>query len=134
VSFVDRGRRRTLLDLLHEIEAAFGRRRTARWEARKMDLDLIALGDHVLPDEANFRHWHDLSPQEAATLTPDSLILPHPRMSERGFVLARWRRSPPTGGTRAWADRARDAGGVAPGRAARDGAARSASGDAGSYT
>jgi hypothetical protein len=32
-----------------------------------MDLDLIALGDSVLPDEAAFRRWFDLSPQKAAT-------------------------------------------------------------------
>jgi 2-amino-4-hydroxy-6-hydroxymethyldihydropteridine diphosphokinase len=45
---------RALLDLLHEVEDAFGRRRTGRWEARKMDLDLLALGDLVLPDLNTF--------------------------------------------------------------------------------
>jgi 2-amino-4-hydroxy-6-hydroxymethyldihydropteridine diphosphokinase len=131
VSFAWTGDAPTLLKLLHDIEAAFGRRRDSRWEARKMDLDLIALDDTVLPDEAMFRRWHDLSPQQAATTTPDILILPHPRLSERGFVLG------PAGGgrprlaaSRAGPDRARDAGGVAPGRPARHGTSRCASRDA----
>jgi 2-amino-4-hydroxy-6-hydroxymethyldihydropteridine diphosphokinase len=77
-----------LLDLLHAIEAALGRRRTARWEARIMDLDLLAIGDTVLPDLAGFLRWARLQPETAASVTPDRLILPHPRMAERGFVLA----------------------------------------------
>jgi 2-amino-4-hydroxy-6-hydroxymethyldihydropteridine diphosphokinase len=88
VSFAWTGDAGSLLTTLHEIEAAFGRRRDSRWEARKMDLDLIALNSVVLPDEAAFRHWCGLPPQEAAVLTPDVLILPHPRLTERGFVLA----------------------------------------------
>lgn len=88
VAFDWDGTAEALLDLLHGVEDAFGRRRTSRWEARKMDLDLIGLGDLVLPDKAGFAEWHDLSPEAAARMTPDRLILPHPRMDERGFVLA----------------------------------------------
>ncbi|WP_442641782.1 2-amino-4-hydroxy-6-hydroxymethyldihydropteridine diphosphokinase [Roseicyclus sp.] len=77
-----------LLERLHGIEEAFGRRRTARWEARIMDLDLLALGDLVLPDREEFLRWQHLPPAEAARRTPERLILPHPRMAERGFVLA----------------------------------------------
>ena len=76
-----------LLALLHGVEAAFGRTRSARWEARLMDLDLIALGDRVLPDPATQSHWVALPPDRAATETPDTLILPHPRLAERSFVL-----------------------------------------------
>jgi 2-amino-4-hydroxy-6-hydroxymethyldihydropteridine diphosphokinase len=76
-----------LLSLLHRIEAAFGRTRSARWEARLMDLDLIALGDAVLPDPATQADWAALPPGRAAVETPSELILPHPRLAERSFVL-----------------------------------------------
>lgn len=78
-----------LLDRLHGIEARFGRdRSTGRWSARVLDLDLIALGDLILPDIATLRHWMDLPSDQQRTLAPDRLILPHPRMGDRGFVLA----------------------------------------------
>jgi 2-amino-4-hydroxy-6-hydroxymethyldihydropteridine diphosphokinase len=59
------------LDLLHalqEIERRAGRVRTVRWGARTLDLDLLLFGDRVI--------------------TTDELRVPHPRMAERGFVLA----------------------------------------------
>lgn len=77
-----------LLDRLHGIEAAFGRdRSTGRWSARVLDLDLIALDALILPDAATLRHWMDLPPDRQRTLAPDRLVLPHPRMQDRGFVL-----------------------------------------------
>jgi 2-amino-4-hydroxy-6-hydroxymethyldihydropteridine diphosphokinase len=76
-----------LLAHLNGIEAQFGRTRAKRWEARIMDLDLIALGDDVLPDIATQTDWADLAPADAASRTPDRLIVPHPRLSERSFVL-----------------------------------------------
>jgi 2-amino-4-hydroxy-6-hydroxymethyldihydropteridine diphosphokinase len=82
------GTAHALLALLHDIEREFGRTRQARWEARIMDLDLLALGDLVLPDRAEFRRWAALDTAAAASVTPDRLIVPHPRLSERGFVLA----------------------------------------------
>ena len=56
-----------LLDLLHTIEADFGRVRMERNEARVLDLDLIAYGNLVIQSE--------------------DIYIPHPRMHERGFVL-----------------------------------------------
>jgi 2-amino-4-hydroxy-6-hydroxymethyldihydropteridine diphosphokinase len=76
-----------LLAVLHRIEAAFGRTRRTRWEARMMDLDLLALGAQVLPDAATQIAWADLPAERAAAETPQTLILPHPRLAERGFVL-----------------------------------------------
>jgi 2-amino-4-hydroxy-6-hydroxymethyldihydropteridine diphosphokinase len=56
------------LSSLHEIEAEFGRVRQIRNEARVLDLDLIAYGDLVIDQ-------------------PGGMIVPHPRLAERAFVL-----------------------------------------------
>ena len=57
-----------LMDRLHRIEAHFGRERTTRWGPRTLDLDLLIHGDRIIDDPA--------------------LTVPHPRIQERGFVLA----------------------------------------------
>jgi 2-amino-4-hydroxy-6-hydroxymethyldihydropteridine diphosphokinase len=74
-----------LLARLHAIERAAGRRRALRWGPRTLDLDLL--------------DYHGLlrgAPKSGATL--NSLMLPHPGIAERIFVLApiaeiapRWR-------------------------------------------
>jgi 2-amino-4-hydroxy-6-hydroxymethyldihydropteridine diphosphokinase len=57
-----------LLGVLQAVESEFGRVRTVRNAARVLDLDLIAYHDRVIADG-------------------DRLIVPHPRMHERAFVL-----------------------------------------------
>jgi 2-amino-4-hydroxy-6-hydroxymethyldihydropteridine diphosphokinase len=76
-----------VLAILHEIEERHGRRRETRWGMRTLDLDLIAYGQTVLPDLATYRHWRDLPADDQRRLAPDRLILPHPRLQDRAFVL-----------------------------------------------
>ncbi|NCQ23070.1 MAG: 2-amino-4-hydroxy-6-hydroxymethyldihydropteridine diphosphokinase [Rhodobacteraceae bacterium CG17_big_fil_post_rev_8_21_14_2_50_63_15] len=76
-----------VLALLHRVEAAFGRLRARRWGERTLDLDLIAMGDQVVPDRATFEIWRGLDPAEQQRRAPDRLILPHPRIQDRAFVL-----------------------------------------------
>lgn len=76
-----------ILACLHAVEAAFGRERLRRWGGRTLDLDLLALGDQVLPDAATQAAWRTLPPDRQMIEAPDRLILPHPRLQERAFVL-----------------------------------------------
>jgi 2-amino-4-hydroxy-6-hydroxymethyldihydropteridine diphosphokinase len=60
-----------LLALMLQIERELGRERRTRWDARVIDLDLLA--------------YHDLVIAPAGD--PTQLELPHPRLQERAFVL-----------------------------------------------
>lgn len=76
-----------VLVVLHRIEADFGRARDRRWGGRTLDLDLIALGDSIRPNAATYHHWRNLTLSEQMTLIPNEIILPHPRLQDRAFVL-----------------------------------------------
>ena len=58
---------RRLLKALHEIESALGRTRTFRNAPRTLDLDLLLYDDLVIDEP--------------------ELVVPHPRLHERAFVL-----------------------------------------------
>ncbi len=72
---------------LHGIEARFGRERAVRWGGRTLDIDLLAAGDSVFPDAAVQDRWRDLPAADQAREVPEDLILPHPRIQDRAFVL-----------------------------------------------
>ncbi len=71
-----------LLDCLLGIEAAFGRMRSRRRAARTLDLDLLDWKGVVRPDAALWRAVAE-GREEGARL-----LLPHPRLHRRRFVLA----------------------------------------------
>jgi len=73
-----------LLEVLHKVETMLGRvRGRERWAARPCDLDLIASGSMIAPNASVWRHMEAAPPE-----TPrDTLLLPHPQMHRRAFVL-----------------------------------------------
>ena len=76
-----------ILAVLHSVEAVFGRQRQQRWGMRTLDIDLLALDDLILPDLATHDHWRRLEADSQRTTAPDQLVLPHPRLQDRAFVL-----------------------------------------------
>lgn len=77
----------SILARLHAVEARFGRKRVQRWGMRTLDIDLLAVGDSVLPDAETQDRWRLMPAEAQIRSTPDQLILPHPRLQDRAFVL-----------------------------------------------
>lgn len=76
-----------LLVQLHNIEAQFGRAREARWAGRTLDIDILSYEKRVVPNLETYQHWLNLPLQTQMEEAPPNLILPHPRIQDRGFVL-----------------------------------------------
>lgn len=76
-----------LLAAVHDVEHAIGRTRTKRWERRVIDLDILFYDDLVRPDAQTHAMWREMALADQMVETPDQLILPHPRIQDRPFVL-----------------------------------------------
>ena len=75
------------LDLISNIETELGRKRKKRWESRVCDIDILSNNQKILPNLDKFNYWYKMELYNQIVIKPKELIIPHPRIQEREFVL-----------------------------------------------
>ena len=76
-----------LLNFTSGLEKKFGRKRERRWESRTCDIDILLCDQLILPNKFHFEKWLRLDLLDQIKLSPNELILPHPRLQDRTFFL-----------------------------------------------
>ena len=76
-----------ILKAIDEIEKSCGRTRKIRWDSRVCDIDIIYCNKKIIPSRNILEKWMNMKIEEQLVETPQTLILPHPRIQDRSFFL-----------------------------------------------
>ena len=87
VRFSTKLKPKNLLKFTSDLEIKYGRKRQRRWEPRTCDIDILLCDQLILPSKRHFEKWLKLDFLDQIELSPNELILPHPRLQERTFFL-----------------------------------------------